>query len=241
MQHVCHCLPFWLHIYIYIFLHMKRQPLCIVGRSTPWKTKMDTENHWLVEENTLPGGQDYQDLCCFSGVHGHVGFLRSVLPVSLEPVQSCVAVPPSWVPETKGGTTAAPLGILERTMSPCTNGKQRFVIPSTGLSLSPFPSPKSSSEVFNGKSSEQIGSLPTSVQSRNPPAPSRSPSNPVPPLGGEAHVHLDGQRVPTPPAAAHLRSGRSEWPARNRAEQSTKNPRVWGSVPRPSRENTKQP
>ena len=25
---------------------------------TPWKTNMDPENHWLVEENTLPGGQD---------------------------------------------------------------------------------------------------------------------------------------------------------------------------------------
>ena len=23
---------------------------------TPWKTNMDSENHWLVEENTLPGG-----------------------------------------------------------------------------------------------------------------------------------------------------------------------------------------
>ena len=26
--------------------------------TTPWKTNMDPENHWLVEENTLPGGQD---------------------------------------------------------------------------------------------------------------------------------------------------------------------------------------
>ena len=25
---------------------------------TPWKTNMDPENHWLVEENHLPGGQD---------------------------------------------------------------------------------------------------------------------------------------------------------------------------------------
>ena len=24
---------------------------------TPWKTNMDPENHWLVEENHLPGGQ----------------------------------------------------------------------------------------------------------------------------------------------------------------------------------------
>ena len=27
-------------------------------RSTPWKTNIDPENHWLVEANTLPGGQD---------------------------------------------------------------------------------------------------------------------------------------------------------------------------------------
>ena len=26
--------------------------------ATPLKTNMDPENHWLVEENTLPGGQD---------------------------------------------------------------------------------------------------------------------------------------------------------------------------------------
>ena len=26
--------------------------------NTPWKTDMDPENHRLVEENTLPGGQD---------------------------------------------------------------------------------------------------------------------------------------------------------------------------------------
>ena len=30
--------------------------------STPWKTNMDPENHWLVEENTLPGGH-CQGLC----------------------------------------------------------------------------------------------------------------------------------------------------------------------------------
>ena len=28
--------------------------------STPWKTNMDPENHWLVEENTLPGGPGRQ-------------------------------------------------------------------------------------------------------------------------------------------------------------------------------------
>ena len=34
---------------------------------TPWKTSMDPENHWLVEENTLPGGH-CQGLSEFSGV-----------------------------------------------------------------------------------------------------------------------------------------------------------------------------
>ena len=34
---------------------------------TPWKTNMDPENHWLVEENTLPAGH-CQGLCLFSGV-----------------------------------------------------------------------------------------------------------------------------------------------------------------------------
>ena len=33
-------------------------------RNTPWKTHMDPENHWLVEENNLPGGHDH-GLCEF--------------------------------------------------------------------------------------------------------------------------------------------------------------------------------
>ena len=28
-----------------------------VPNATPWKTNIDPENHWLVEANTLPGGQ----------------------------------------------------------------------------------------------------------------------------------------------------------------------------------------
>ena len=30
---------------------------------TPWKTNMDPENHWLVENNILPGGPGRQGLC----------------------------------------------------------------------------------------------------------------------------------------------------------------------------------
>ena len=34
----------------------------VVQKITPWKTNMDPENHWLVEQNTLPGGH-CQGLC----------------------------------------------------------------------------------------------------------------------------------------------------------------------------------
>ena len=35
--------------------------------NTPWKTDMDPENRWLVEENTLPGGPGRQGLLLVFG------------------------------------------------------------------------------------------------------------------------------------------------------------------------------
>ena len=37
-------------------------------RLTLWKTNMDPENRWLVEENTLPGGQDVRVNTVFGSV-----------------------------------------------------------------------------------------------------------------------------------------------------------------------------
>ena len=37
---------------------------------TPWKTNMDPEKHWLVEENTLPGGQTVRVYVSFRECNG---------------------------------------------------------------------------------------------------------------------------------------------------------------------------
>ena len=58
------------------YLRGKANLSTVTLHGTPWKTNMDPENHWLVEENTLPVAIGPGSMLVFGSVMGHTQLLR---------------------------------------------------------------------------------------------------------------------------------------------------------------------